>query len=405
MNAVVISHEKEATQRLFARVKYMIDHMEVRPLIDIDSKNMITFPKRNSTFYIGTAGAKSFGRGDTITHLHCSEVAFWPHFDMIWGGLLEAVTPDGIIVVETTPNGIANPAYDMWQAAKLADNEFTGFFYPWYFHDENRLESPVEGELFPHELELIAKAATLGFTVDRYQIAWRRKKLAISVDNPTPSAKALRNFQQEHAEDDISCFLQTGRPVFEAKFLKVNAVQKEPEPGHTYTVAADVAEGLVDGDFDYAFVIDDETGEQVAWLHGTYTPGRWGELLVELATKYNDALLVIERNNHGHATILKCQDLFYLNLYVHEDSKYGWPTNAKTKPVMIDNLEEAIRLGHMKICDAALVDECLTFQYNDRGSAEAQTGKHDDRVMAAAIGWAVRCLPKSVGFTHKPKGF
>lgn len=405
MNAVVISHEKEATQRLFARVKYMIDHMKVKPFIDIDSKNMITFPKRNSTFYIGTAGAKSFGRGDTITHLHCSEVAFWPHFDLIWGGLLEAVTPDGIIIVETTPNGIANPAFDLWQAAKLPDNEFTGFFYPWYFHYENRLESPVDGDLFAHELELIEKAKGFGLSVDRYQIAWRRKKLGISAENPIPAAKVLRNFQQEHAEDDISCFLQTGRPVFESQYLKVTGTIKEPEYGHSYTVSADVAQGLIDGDFDYASVIDDETGEQVAYLHGTYTPGKWGELLVELATHYNNALLVIERNNHGHATLLKCQELFYMNLYVHEDSQYGWPTTAKTKPLMIDAFEEALRLGHFKISDPALVDECLTFQYNDRGSAEAQAGKHDDRVMAAAIGWQVRCLPKSKAFAHKPAGF
>jgi hypothetical protein len=39
-------------------------------------------------FYIGTAGARKFGRGDTITDLHCSEVAFWENAKELTAGLL-----------------------------------------------------------------------------------------------------------------------------------------------------------------------------------------------------------------------------------------------------------------------------------------------------------------------------
>ena len=71
----------------------------------------------------------------------------------------------------------------------------------------------------------------------------------------------------------------------------------------------------------------------------------------------------------------------------------NWPTNAKTKPIMIDDLAEAIAEGHLLLHSRGLVDECLTFITTDSGSQEAQPGKHDDRVIAAAIAWQVRKNP------------
>jgi len=68
----------------------------------------------------------------------------------------------------------------------------------------------------------------------------------------------------------------------------------------------------------------------------------------------------------------------------------GWPTNARTRPLMLDELSEAIAEGHLLIHSEGLIDECLTFVTTDSGSREAQSGKHDDRVIAAAIAWQVR---------------
>lgn len=45
---------------------------------------------------------------------------------------------------------------------------------------------------------------------------------------------------------------------------------------------------------------------------------------------------------------------------------------------------------------SALPRAVLTLRSNSAGSTEAQPGKHDDRVIAAAIGWEVRQRPKPV---------
>jgi hypothetical protein len=61
--------------------------------------------------------------------------------------------------------------------------------------------------------------------------------------------------------------------------------------------------------------------------------------------------------------------------------------------------------GHLLIHSPDLVDECLTFVTTDTGSQEAQEGKLDDRVMAAAITWQARKRGISRGTTQRPTGW
>jgi hypothetical protein len=68
--AVVMSHEGEATQRLLDKVHFYLKYTTPLPAYDRNSRNELAFGKTDSTFYIGTAGARAFGRGDTITDLH-----------------------------------------------------------------------------------------------------------------------------------------------------------------------------------------------------------------------------------------------------------------------------------------------------------------------------------------------
>ncbi|MGH9858319.1 MAG: hypothetical protein ACRD4B_10790, partial [Acidobacteriota bacterium] len=104
--AVVISHDEKSTQKMLDRVYYYIANLRgPQPVIKNSNRNEITFPKMHSTFYIGTAGAKKFGRGDMITDLHCSEIAYWPDPKGLISGLYQAVPRNGHIIEESTGNG------------------------------------------------------------------------------------------------------------------------------------------------------------------------------------------------------------------------------------------------------------------------------------------------------------
>ena len=81
---------------MLGKVHYMLDNIKgPAPTTKLANRNELSFPKTNSYFYIGTAGARKFGRGDTITHLHCSEIAFWQDPKSLVSGLYQAVPRTG----------------------------------------------------------------------------------------------------------------------------------------------------------------------------------------------------------------------------------------------------------------------------------------------------------------------
>ena len=72
------------------------------------------------------------------------------------------------------------------------------------------------------------------------------------------------------------------------------------------------------------------------------------------------------------------------------ESKAGWLTTSRTKPVMIDGLEAGLRRGELKVASMALLDELMTYSYHDNGETGAIESYHDDLVVAAGIAWAVK---------------
>jgi hypothetical protein len=136
----------------------------------------------------------------------------------------------------------------------------------------------------------------------------------------------------------------------------------------------------------------------VATLDGQFSPEDAAKEAVALCREYNTALLAIERNNHGHSAIntaINDPECNYRErLYVHDDKRHGWPTNTVTRPVMLDALESAHRTGLWSTPDRQLLAQMRKFVINSNGKPEAASGEHDDMVMAAAIGWAVRQRPE-----------
>ncbi len=94
--SAMVAHDKESAARIFGIVRLFWERLspEERALIGnprYDSKEELFWPKLNSRFYVGTAGSFTFGRGQTINNLHCSEFAFWPRPEEALIALIEAV--------------------------------------------------------------------------------------------------------------------------------------------------------------------------------------------------------------------------------------------------------------------------------------------------------------------------
>jgi len=336
---------------------------------------------------------------------------------------------DGRMVIESTANGMGNYFHDLWTEAKSGGSRFATSFYVWWEDASYCAPGHPLDDLTPEEQKL--KAA---WGLDDGQIRWRRSK-----------QRELRDrFAQEYPEDNVTCFLASGRCCFDtgalmsaqARIAAESApesvtvlpdregsisvaparllIWKRPEAERLYVIGADVGEGLAGGDASCACVLDKETGEQVAELHGRVPPERFGHLLHALGWHYHMATIAVERNNHGHSTLNTLRHaLRYPRLYYHvrydrtgnSAPVLGWPTDQATKPILVDDLAAAIASGSILIHSPGLIDECLTFVTTDTGAQQAQEGKHDDRVMAAGIAWQARKRGTSRGIAQRPPGW
>jgi hypothetical protein len=147
-----------------------------------------------------------------------------------------------------------------------------------------------------------------------------------------------------------------------------------------------------------AAVYDAVTLEHVADLHGKWPFDEFAKRLFDLGVEYGNALLGVERNNHGHVILTLLNQLGYPNVYVHNEArlgfkagrghtlpKPGWPTDVRTKPIMEARLESLIESFGFVSHDEDFWDEVLSYVYLGPGKAGAQAGTHDDRVIKHMI--------------------
>ena len=456
---VIAAHEKPASRNLYKMFQRYYDYSDAmfKPTRKYSTKYDLTFatgeddnPGLESEIKTMVAEGAA-GRSDTIHFLHGSEVAFWRDGEEVLSGMQQAVPllSETFIFLESTANGVGGYFYEEWQAAKKGESAFTPIFYAWWMHGE--YETPATKSslsvLTKEEKYILSTLKKKGLTKASIyrKIAWRRLKLTEFRSNPD-------KFMQEYPFDDIEAFLASGRPVFNIRNLikmeedaidpdyynvtltpkkKLLAsktdfsplkVWKLPEEGRRYVIGADVAEGIQDdtkdSDWSVADVIDAETMETVARWRGHIDPDQFGEHLVELGTWYNYALLGVESNNHGLTTLTAVRNRFYRNLYVREKGldtwfetptgQLGWRTDKKTKPVMIDDLAQAIRESAIIEHDVTAIRELMTYVRDDQGRTNATLGTHDDTVIAKAIALQMfkwQYIDKTLIKSHKPAAF
>lgn len=430
VRCVVISHEDKATQRLFERVRYMLKSMERTwpgPLpyqLEINSRKELINKTMNSSFYIGTAGAKAFGRGDTINNLHVSELALWPDQERTMIGLIQAVPKAGRIVIESTANGIGDYFYKLWTKSREGEGSFALHFLPWFALPDYVMPTNQLGDLIEEEQNLINT-----YHLSREQIAWRRWKInQMGGDFRDPAT--WDKFNQEFPANADEAFIVSGNPVWSPQLLKYYLthtkkplmvgnlrgfnpitiepnekgylkIYKYPEEFHVYGIGVDVSEGKIvdegggrERDASCAQVFDKTTYEQVAVWHGRIDPDLLGRQVEMLGRYYNDALIGVERNAIGVTPLTVLRDLNYPNLYYRErlgmitektTSELGWLTDSHSKEVLISDATNLLRDKRLLIYDEQTVGEMMSYVRDGDGRANAAKSAYDDRVMAFLI--------------------
>jgi hypothetical protein len=464
VNSLIIAHEDKATQNLFNMSKLFYEELPplLKPMKKYSNEKALVFenptsddigkqanPGLRSKITIATAGTSDTARSGTFHNVHVSEIAFFPNPKNTMTALLQCVpdNPNTMVVMESTANGIGGYFYDMWNAACRGENDFTPIFFPWFtdpLYSKN-FETPEIKKAFIKEVNRKIKdekgneerteeySIKQAYNLTYEQLYWRKWAIANKCGGD------LLMFHQEYPSTPEEAFISSGRPRFNIQILreydkkttppkmrvdlstKLNkvgyynndegylSIWNLPQEGKYYTIGADVAEGLINGDYSVAIVLDDELNIVARW-YGHIDPDLFGKQLVLLAKLYNDAYLAVENNNHGGTTLKAIVNEEYYNLFYTKtydkindviSKKLGWSTNEKTKRLMIDTLAEYVREKHLGIPDSLTISEMYCYVIDDKGRTNAQNGKHDDTVMAFAI--ALKAFLEEVNGTYMPE--
>jgi hypothetical protein len=337
--------------------------------------------------------------GKTLRACHLSELSAWPEAQVLSTQIFPTLNaPDTLAILESTARGRNNLWYRFWNdVARGKIKDWTPIFIEFFRVKKYSLPIPknLSFQLTPEEVALKQKIKTArNIVITDEQLYWKREKIkefeTLHGDEwlfyqEYPSTSWHEAFQgsgicafnrrklQSIRETTVAQPAWVGEIILEDASdktyrLKGQKVGREigeldpdkvpeavdvgtrlyiwemPERGESYYVSADVAHGLVGGDYSCAQIIKIghglEPDVQVACWHGWINPTPYASVLAALGYFYNTAQVAVECNDVGTTTnnelmrVLQYQNLFRWKHYdkiKHSITDwFGWYTNSKT---------------------------------------------------------------------------
>ena len=382
-NILVIATNQDVAKNLVTKVRFMYDNLPSWLKVAAAEDNKLSLRLKNGSQIKAVSATETAGRSEALSLLIIDEAAFIKGIEEIWLSAQYTLSTGGRAIVLSTPNGVGNFFHKTWVEAEEGKNNFKTISLPWHLHPErDQVWRDKQTEL--SGVKGAAQECDCNFSTSGNQVV---------------STDILEFYKQTYVKE----------PIERRGSQQDLWIWDYPNYSKNYMVTADCARG--DGaDFSAFHVIDIETMEQVAEYKGQLTTKDYGNLLVTVATEYNNALLVVENNNQGWAALQQVIDRDYQNTFYSsadlaivdvektytnklnsQDRKLipGFSTTTKTRPLVISNLELFFRQKQVIIKSLRLFEELNVFVWNGP-KAEAMKGYNDDLVMSFGIGLWVR---------------
>lgn len=309
-------------------------------------------------------------RGDSVNIVYLDEAAHIDNLEEFYTSTYPTISSgeNTKVVITSTPNGM-NLFYKLFTEAQKKRNSYVPIFYDWRAHP-NRDES------------------------------WYKE---------TSSNMPKTKFDQE-----FNClFLGSAGTLISGEYLAsmvhLDAIIEEenimvyqkPKKDHNYVALIDVSEG-VGKDYSTIQVIDisEKPFHQVfVYRNNLISPWEFPIFIKQIATRYNDAFVVVENNTIGKIVADTLYfELDYENMLSGEvtdkndfsgfsTKTVGLKTTKRTKSLGCSALKKLIESDFLKIVDWETITELTTF-IKVKSSYEAEKGKTDDLVMPLVLfGW------------------
>jgi hypothetical protein len=382
-NVLVIATKQDVAKNLVTKVRVMHDNLPswLKGKSVEDNKLSLRFKNGSQIKAISSKG--DAGRSEALSLLVMDEAAFIDRIDEIWTAAQQTLATGGGAIMLSTPNGTGNLFHKTWNDA-MSGGRFNAIKLHWTVHPERDQAWRDE------QTQLLGeKAAAQECDCD-----------FISSGHTVVDGPIIQWYEQTYIQEPKE------KRGFDGNYW----IWDYPNYTKAYTVVADVARG--DGaDYSAFHVLEIESMTQVAEYKGKLGTTEYGNMLVTIATEWNNALLVIENANIGWAVLQVAIDKGYENLYysykqdayidedVHLAKNYdlknksqkvpGFSTTSRTRPLIISKIETYFREKSPIIRSKRLTDEMYVFIWNGQ-RAEAQRGYNDDLIMAFGIALWVR---------------
>jgi hypothetical protein len=353
----------------------------LRRKLDTDNSTELSFEGGGRLIAVASSqrgGLRSF----TASKIMLSEFAFSENPEELKATALASLN-DGQLIIESTANHFDDCLHKEIIKTQTNQANYNYLFFKWSDHEEYVMD--YEGDFQPtdEEIELAEK-----HELTKPQLAWRREKI---------SKLGWEKFIREYPLDIDEAYRIGGTTYFSYEDLKhievanTNATGwvtfQEPIQNHSYAIGVDIGGG-VGRDYTVIMVVSKNSG-QVVCLHrdNQTSPIAIAEHIATIAQTYNNALVLVEANNYGLATINQVGQS-YGRLWKDQKGN-DFLTTAKSKPLLFENLKKTIQDGIITTLDNTTMTELRSITTDEKGLIKFSEllDSHSDSAMALALAY------------------
>lgn len=346
-----------------------------------DAKHLWTFENGSSIRALPTTAGDSY----TATMAIVDEADLIPDLNDLLQRVKPTIDAGGklILISRSNKNKPKSLFKKIYKAAKSKLNDYMDAFLPWYVRPD-RTQEWYDRE----KASTLAETTVLDNLFESYPATDVEALAPSTLDKRLP----FQILENHYIEIELIEYLTDINIPSGVATIPGLRLYELPTRGEIYSGGADPAEGNPNSDDSAYTILHKYTGKQVAVFNGKHEPGLMAKYIANLNKFYNNAPVLPERNNHGHALIMALENLG-VRILEGPDGKPGYQSNRRTKVELYDTCAESF------LTDDALITDFETF--NQLSLIEGSTllapeGEYEDLADAFALANIGRTL-KVVG--------
>jgi hypothetical protein len=313
-----------SSERLKGMYRNLPDFLKANS-VEIDSAHQFKLSNDSVAYAFPTTAGDSY----TATLVIMDEADLLPDLNRLMRSVKPTIDAGGkLFMLSRSNKSIPKSEFkEIYRAAQEGKNDWAYIFLPWYVRPE-RTPEWYEAQ----KREVLSRTGSLDDLFEQY---------------PATDVEALmgKSLDARIAKDWLDqCYVKMGGiEAPGAPAIPRLVVYKEPFQNRVYVGGADPAEGNPTSNDSAATWVDAQTGEEVAKLNGKYEPSLFADYIDQIGKYFNNASVLVERNNHGHAVMLWLELNSNLNCIEGLDEKRGWLDNSLGKTRLYDHCAEMFR--------------------------------------------------------------